>query len=41
MFDFGVSVAMGNAMDSVKAQADMITLDNNSDGIAVIIEKYI
>ena len=41
MFDFGVSVAMGNAMDSVKAQADMITLDNTSDGIAVIIEKYI
>ena len=33
--------SMGNAMDTVKVQADMITLDNNSDGIAVIIEKCI
>ena len=41
MFRCGVSVAMGNAMESVKEKADMITLDNNSDGIAVVIEKYI
>ena len=41
MFDCGHAVAMGNAMDTVKAQADEITLDNNSDGIAVVIEKLI
>ncbi len=35
------SVAMGNAMESVKAQATFITADNNSDGIAEIIEKEI
>ena len=41
MFRCGVAVAMGNAMDTVKAQANMITLDNNSDGIAEVIEKCI
>lgn len=41
MFDCGHAVAMGNAMETVKAQADEITLDNNSDGIAVVIEKLI
>ena len=32
MFDCGIAVAMGNAMDTVKAQANEVTLDNNSDG---------
>ena len=39
MFDCGHAVAMGNAMDTVKAQADEITLDNNHDGIAEVLEK--
>ncbi|MGN1344584.1 MAG: Cof-type HAD-IIB family hydrolase [Traorella sp.] len=41
MFDYGVSVAMGNAMESVKKRADLITDDNNHDGIALVIEKYL
>lgn len=41
MFDCGNAVAMGNAMDTVKAQADEITLDNNSDGIAAVIERFL
>ena len=41
MFDCGTAVAMGNAMDLVKEQADEITLDNNSDGIAEVIKKYL
>lgn len=36
----GCGVAMANAVDSVKAAADEITLDNNSDGIAVSLEKH-
>lgn len=41
MFDCGIAVAMGNAMDTVKAQANEVTLDNNSDGIAVVIERFL
>ena len=37
----GLSVAMGNARDSVKACADMTTLTNNMDGVAVAIENAI
>lgn len=33
----GISVAMGNASETVKQAADMITLDNNHDGIADIL----
>ncbi len=41
MLEFaGLGVAMGNACDSVKAVADEITLSNNEDGIAQVIEKY-
>ena len=36
----GCGVAMGNAVDAVKAAADEVTLDNNSDGIAVSLEKH-
>lgn len=34
-----VGVAMGNAVDEVKALADYVTLDNNSDGIAYALEQ--
>lgn len=37
----GVGVAMENAVDIVKAEADYITTSNNSDGIAHVIERYI
>jgi len=37
----GVSVAMGNACDEVKECAAFITKDNNSDGVAFAIEKFI
>lgn len=37
----GTSIAMGNASDSVKACADITTLPNNMEGVAVAIEKAI
>lgn len=37
----GLGVAMANAQDVVKEQADLVTLDNNSDGLVPIIEKYL
>lgn len=37
----GLGVAMGNAAEEVKKVANYITADNNSDGIAEIIEKFI
>lgn len=37
----GLGIAMGNAQDSVKACADMVTLSNEEDGVAVAIEKAI
>ena len=36
----GLGVAMENAFPEVKAVADVITLDNNHDGVAVAIETY-
>lgn len=36
----GFSVAMGNASKEIKAVCDAVTLDNNSDGIAKLIEDY-
>ena len=35
----GIGVAMANADEEVKAAADMITLSNNDDGVAHVIEK--
>ncbi len=35
----GFGVAMGNAEDDIKAAADYVTLSNNDDGIAAVIEK--
>lgn len=37
----GVGVAMGNAVEKVKQQAQFITADNEADGVAEAIEKYI
>jgi len=37
----GLGVAMGNAPDDVKAASDEVTLSNNDDGFAAVIEKYI
>jgi Cof subfamily protein (haloacid dehalogenase superfamily) len=37
----GLGVAMGNAHDEVKAEADYVTLSNAEDGVAVVIEELI
>ena len=37
----GVGVAMGNATDDIRKIADVTTDDNNHDGVAVAIEKYV
>lgn len=37
----GVGVAMGNARGPVRESADLIAPDNDSDGVAVIIEKFL
>ena len=37
----GMGVAMGNAQQVVKNNADYITLSNEADGIAEVIEKFI
>jgi hypothetical protein len=37
----GIGVAMGNATDAVKAQADYITASNEEDGVACAIEHFI
>lgn len=36
----GLGVAMGNALDSVKEAADVVTLSNAEDGVAAAIERY-
>ena len=37
----GLGIAMGNAHDEVKAAADLVTLSNAEEGVAVVIEKLI
>ena len=37
----GLGVAMGNAHDEVKNEADYVTLSNAEDGVAVVIENLI
>lgn len=37
----GMGVAMGNSIEEVKSIADIITLNNDEDGVARIIEKYV
>ena len=36
----GFAVAMGNASDEIKQLADFVTLDNEHDGVAAVIEKF-
>ena len=37
----GMPVAMGNATDDIREIADVTTDDNNHDGVAAAIEKYV
>ena len=37
----GCGVAMGNAVDEVKAAANYVTATNDEDGIAQVIKKFI
>ena len=37
----GVSIAMGNAIDAVKAQATYVTNSNTEDGFAYAIDRFI
>ena len=37
----GLSIAMGNASDEVKAKADYVTLDVDQDGLAVAVSKFL
>ena len=37
----GFRIAMGNATDEVKREADVATLSNDEDGFAAAVEKYI
>ncbi|GAA5647390.1 Cof-type HAD-IIB family hydrolase [Vibrio proteolyticus] len=37
----GLGVAMANAMEETKAIADYITLSNDDDGVAYVIEKFV
>ena len=37
----GVSVAMGNAIDEVKAQADAVAPSNTEGGVAWAIRRYV
>ena len=37
----GLGVAMANAEDEVKAAANYVTLSNEEDGVAVVVEKFI
>ena len=36
----GLGIAMGNAPEAVKAQADFVTLDHNAEGIAFALDKF-
>lgn len=37
----GKAIAMGNATEEIKKLATEITLDNDHDGIKVIVDKYL
>lgn len=37
----GLGVAMGNAVETVKEIANYITEDNEHDGVAAVVEKFI
>jgi hydroxymethylpyrimidine pyrophosphatase-like HAD family hydrolase len=37
----GLGVAMANGSEAAKAGADVVTLSNEEDGVAVAIERYV
>jgi len=37
----GLGVAMGNAPDWIKVEADYVTADCDHDGVAEVIEKFL
>jgi hydroxymethylpyrimidine pyrophosphatase-like HAD family hydrolase len=37
----GLGVAMGNALEKVKAAADYVTDTNDNDGVGKAIEKFV
>ena len=37
----GIGVAMGNSVPETLAVADVVTADNNHDGVGKAIEKYV
>ena len=37
----GVSVAMGNAPEAIRAAADFVTADNNHDGVAEALKRFL
>ena len=37
----GLGIAMANAVDSVKAAADFVTLSNDEDGVAYVVERFV
>ncbi|MGB8454885.1 MAG: Cof-type HAD-IIB family hydrolase [Anaerocolumna sp.] len=37
----GIGIAMGNACEQLKKVADFVTLSNDEDGVAVILEEFI
>ena len=37
----GLGVAMGNSAPYIKAMADVVVSDNNSDGVLEVLQKYI
>ena len=42
MIEFaGLGVAMAYAQEPVKAVADLVTVSNDEDGVAVVVEEYI
>ena len=36
----GLGIAMANAQDVVKKAADYVTLSNEEDGVAAVVEKF-
>lgn len=37
----GIGVAMGNAVETLKTEADYVTVTNDEDGVADAIEKLV
>lgn len=37
----GIGVAMGNAVEALKTEADYVTVTNDEDGVADAIEKLV